>query len=177
MTRENSLIVDFPSKHRRRNASVQIYTDEATCEDSILQDRSVCFLPIRDTQYIGKRSKEEIQSTWYSKHEIKGFKKNALREAWKMQEILNKTPSEEFLSEDVICRCTGIEFNLSVKLKDVVYEKRNKYRYYVFREQQKQFDSRKKDADELARVSRKMSCWARKKAREIGKLSLNQKWL
>ncbi len=177
MTRENALIVDFPPKPRTRNASIGAYHDGATCEVSFLRHRSVCFLPIRYTHYIGSRSEEEIHATWYSNKERKRFKRDTLREAAKLREILIKTPSEKFLSEDDECLCTGLEFHFSAELKDMVHEKRMKHRYAVLKEQEKQFNSRAEDADELARVSWKMSRWARKTALEIGKMSLNQKRL
>lgn len=163
------MIVDFPSEPRRQMVS-RGNVDKCSYHLTVSKEecRRVSFMNNVETKFIGKRPQEDIQATWYSRKERKGFEKDAARDIWKLREKIAMT---ECLSKEDECRCTGLEIHLAKGLKQVVYQKRIKHRYAVLEEQQKQLREGQHDANRLARVSRKMSKWARATAHEFGRLS------
>ncbi len=166
------LIVDFPSKPRRKITST-VYADDNGDSSTGSEEgcKAVRFMSILETHYIGKKSQEDIQAAWYSRKERNGFRKDTLKD---ISEIREKISTAELLSTEDECRCIGLEFHLREGLKHVVSKNRMKHRYAVLQEQQKQLNDGHHDAIKLSRTSRKMSKWARETARELGKITVTR---
>lgn len=166
----NPLIVDFPSSSPPRNDSYHTHTT-----------KSVHFANFCEGKYIPYPSPREKSERWYTKKQMRRFKKEVCRDALSCsRSILELRKAQQDKPDtktvkDFLTLCVGIEHLLSRDLQqqyESIKDTRKKHFRTVLEEQVSQIESGTCSVERLASVSKESSLSARKKSLKRAKMTL-----
>lgn len=159
----DKLIVDFPDRDVQARASAATSTNKAPAS---APKRSVRFSQMSSLAFIEKPSKDIIDVKWYSKADRAHFKQTLKLDVMRMQRILATVP-KEFITEDVLITCVGMEHLMSQELTFRTLQRRSEHRGAVMGEQDRQEFLYLQDDEAIRESSEKFTQWSRERAHRL----------